>query len=271
MLQRSASTWRRVLLGILGSLLASWGSGDTPPVGPEDPTPTSRRDGDTVALDASAQSIAGDASAAPVPVTAEALATLIALRARFAVPLPPAPAEFDDDTDARDAHLAPVTLSPLGVGIASGFEIGPEGLVPHFPSSVSVEARSARVALARKATAPFRIEHEASGMTVEVMLRDGRDIEAEAADGYLVYRHGHAAATVLHRALAEGTEDFLSFDERPEASTVAYRLTLRKGVAGLRLVGNTLEMLDGHGAPRLRVSPPSLITADGVAIDALPR
>jgi hypothetical protein len=174
----------------------------------------------------------------------------------------------DDDTDARDGGApAPLTISPLGVGIAHGFEIGPEGLVPHFPSSV--EGRPARVALPRKPTAPFRIEDAASGMAVEVTLRDGRNVEAEAAEGYLVYRHGHASgATLLHRPLPEGTEDFLSFDERPAMPTVAYQLLLRNGVSGLRLVANTLEMLDAKGAPRLRVSPPSLVTADGAAIDA---
>jgi hypothetical protein len=39
-------------------------------------------------------------------------------------------------------------------------------------------------------------------------------------------------------------------------------------VKGLRLVANTLEMLDGGGAPRLRVAPPYLVGADGIQTDA---
>ena len=39
-------------------------------------------------------------------------------------------------------------------------------------------------------------------------------------------------------------------------------------VAGLRLVGNTLEFLDSSGTPQLRVNPPYLIDSDGDHFDA---
>jgi hypothetical protein len=39
-------------------------------------------------------------------------------------------------------------------------------------------------------------------------------------------------------------------------------------VRGLRLVAGTLEFLDEGGAPRLRVSPPYIVGADGTTFEA---
>jgi hypothetical protein len=72
---------------------------------------------------------------------------------------------------------------------------------------------------------------------------------------------------VLHRATPTGTEDFVSFETRPSVAEVAYQLAT-KGAAGLRLIANTLELLDAEGTPRLRVAPPYLIGADQAKVDA---
>jgi hypothetical protein len=68
--------------------------------------------------------------------------------------------------------------------------------------------------------------------------------------------------------LPDGLEDFVSVETRPTVPSVSYELTLDRGVAGLRLVDGTLEMLDAGGAPRLRVSPPYLVGSDGARTDA---
>src|SRR5206468_4432855 len=49
---------------------------------------------------------------------------------------------------------------------------------------------------------------------------------------------------------------------------VEYTMALGAAVRGLRLVAGTLELLDEGGAPRLRVSPPYVVGADGVNIGA---
>src|SRR5689334_19360417 len=277
MLKRSTRVLRAAAATAFAALLGSCGSSETPAAAPEDPTPAASSDPQSPIADASVTnddvaSAAGDASIGSVRETPEALATLAALRTRFAVKLQPEPVDSDpsDDTPepTKDAGSdAALTRPALGAGFAHGFEIRSDGLVPHFASADV--PRPARVVLSRQSTSPFRLEDAASAMAVEVTLRDGRDVEAEAAEGYLVYRRGHASgATLLHRALPEGTEDFLSFDESPGAPAVSYQMSLRAGVSGLRLVANTVEMLDAKGAPRLRVSPPSIVTADGSEIEA---
>jgi hypothetical protein len=91
----------------------------------------------------------------------------------------------------------------------------------------------------------------------------------EVADGYVLYPRGYGSgATVLRHATPTGSEDFVSFEERPAQAAVTYKVVFRKGVSGLRLVANTLEMLDVKGAPRLRVAPPFIIGADGACTDA---
>ena len=45
-------------------------------------------------------------------------------------------------------------------------------------------------------------------------------------------------------------------------------MTVGSKIAGLRLVADTLEMLDAAGSPRLRVAPPYIVGADGVRTDA---
>ncbi|HEX4474174.1 MAG TPA: kelch repeat-containing protein, partial [Polyangiaceae bacterium] len=64
-----------------------------------------------------------------------------------------------------------------------------------------------------------------------------------------------------------GTEDLLLFEGRPADEHVEYSLDVAH-VAGLRLVSGVLEFMDAHGAPRLRMSPPYAVDANGVRSDA---
>jgi hypothetical protein len=140
------------------------------------------------------------------------------------------------------------------------------GLRPRFPLAERV---SARITLPAHSLAATRIEDARNGSAVDVSLVDALIADAEPADGYVVYRNAHiSGATLLHRALPDGLEDFLAFDKQPPTPSVAYKMELREGVKGLRLVAGTLEILDAQGAPRLRVSPPYIVGADGVQTDA---
>ncbi|MCA9618689.1 MAG: hypothetical protein KC731_06700 [Myxococcales bacterium] len=95
------------------------------------------------------------------------------------------------------------------------------------------------------ADTPLSLRDPGSGVAVAVRLID-------ATDGDL-----------MQRRTAEGTEDFLLFDQPLPDATLRYRLVLSDAVAGLRLVAEQLELLDEGGAPRLRVKPPFVIDADG--------
>jgi len=158
--------------------------------------------------------------------------------------------------------------SPLAKGTDARFYSVPGGFGPRFESKDG-DRPSARVVLPPRATAPLYVENVASQTAVDIALAGAKDVAAEVADGYFVYPHAYVGdATLLHRVSEAGSEDYVSFEKAPATPEVEYRVTLKKGVAGLRLVSGTLEMLDGAGTPELRVAPPYIVGADGARTDA---
>src|SRR6185436_9360505 len=90
----------------------------------------------------------------------------------------------------------------------------------------------------------------------------------DAGTGLSVHVRLEGAYPVRLAVGPRGVEDWVSLDREPEGSAVRYAIELGAGVAGLRRVGRTLELLDAGGAPRLRMAPPFVIGADGARIDA---
>ena len=165
------------------------------------------------------------------------------------------------------ASLRANPASPLQPPMVSGFQTVPGGYGPQFSSSG--ERVSARVVLPSQSSGKAHLEDSATGVAVDVALASASPAAAEISDGYVVYPHGHVSgASLIHRALPSGTEDYPSFDVAPSAPEVDYDVTLGNGVSGLRLVAGTLEMLDAGGAPRLRVAPPYVVGANGARTDA---
>jgi RHS repeat-associated protein len=282
--------WRCVVAGGLLALFGSCGPGDTTASGQGEPATDPKDAGQDPIEDVASGDPEGVRSMGvwkPRPASAEALAQLAILRERFTdPPVRSAPAAFENDefedadsgtadggpekdvvaSSASSGALERGGSSVLLPGLADHFEESARGLRPRFPGGI---AEQARVLLPAQATAPTRLEDAASGMAVEFTLKDARTSPGEVAEGYLVYRDGHASgATLLRRALRNGAEDFLSFEERPATAAVSYELILSRGVRGLRLIGGMLEMLDAKGAPRLRVTPPYVIGSDHVRTDA---
>jgi len=168
---------------------------------------------------------------------------------------------------SQTGDVLAVLRDRLPVGLATGFDAVPGGFRPRFGTS---EAKTeARVVLPARSTDPLHVEDASSGIGVDVSLRGAREVVGQAGAGYVAYPRGHVSgATVVQRPLPIGTEDFVSFAERPRVPAIEYEMTVGPGVKGLRLVANTLEVLDGAGAPRLRVSPPYIVGADGAQTDA---
>jgi YD repeat-containing protein len=159
------------------------------------------------------------------------------------------------------------SASPMVAGVARGFRVVPGGLSPRFEAEDGDAA--ALVVLPARATAAAHLEDAKSGVGVDISLSGARDVAAQAADGYVAYPHAlDSGATVLHRALPTGTEDFVSFETRPSKPEIAYSIHLGPGVSGLRLAAGTLEMLDAAGTPRLHVAPPYIVGADDSRTDA---
>ncbi len=183
----------------------------------------------------------------------EASARLTSLSARFQVQA------------ARRPGVTPAGATPvIRPAVASGFTTDGDHVRPRFGQPSPASARHPRVALPAHAEGTVRLDDEPTGVHAELTLRGATHAAAEAAGGLVLYRGGYRGEVdVVHRPTTEGTEDFLAFEREPAAEVVEYELALGERVAGLRLVADTLELLDATGAPRLRMDPPYIVDAQG--------
>lgn len=172
-------------------------------------------------------------------------------------------------------------LAPAGAGAATPRLFGtptpalPISLARHFKHDASgivpvlLQQSRADLALPELANGTFRVLEKESGAHVQARLVGARPVQGVPSDGYVVYpRASPHGGTIVQRPTESGTEDYIEFAERPESASVSYEFQIIDGVAGLRLVGNTLEFLDKNGSPTLRVAAPSLVTAKGYRVAA---
>ncbi len=189
----------------------------------------------------------------------QAHALVQAVRAKFVVRAAPSPASDWIDT-ARSWEASVLGASAPGCCTAScrGLTLD----VADMPAA-RVRAR-ASVLLPLRARGAMRLTDARTGLWVEATLPGATDSAAEQSDGMVVYRNAlsdGASAHVIYRVTAEGAEDYVLLESAPERSELRYGIVLSDAVAGLRIVSGSLELLDGGGAPRLRVSPPQVIGA----------
>lgn len=174
---------------------------------------------------------------------------------------------------ARGDGVAPEDSAPRAARRSIGLPPGEVGSLVRTASGIELArrsrgAREARVTLPVGAASGFTLRDAGTGLDVEVRLLGARDVGAQIAEGYVLYPGATSeGADVLHRPTSIGTEDYVRFETKPGREELRYAITLGPAVAGLRLVGRTLELLDERGTPRLRMSPPSLLDADGVERD----
>ena len=132
-------------------------------------------------------------------------------------------------------------------------------------TSFGLALASADTEMGPRPEQPTRVRDRTSGMELRLRLSQGADAAPPVAmvDGLAVYLGaGPSSADLIRRLHPAGIEDFFYFASRPAEETVRYALDVT-AVAGLRLVGGGLELLDAGGAPRLRVTPPYLVDATG--------
>jgi hypothetical protein len=195
----------------------------------------------TLLLDASASS----AVASPLTPSLPAAARIEEVRSRF---------RFHDPSAGAVVRDAVATRFEVAVGDGSATRIR--------PIMSATAARGARVALPVHANDPVELEDATSHLSVAFSLDHAQATQVEVDGGMAIYRGALAGADVLHRVHAEGTEDFVVFEARPEREELSYSVDVSK-VAGLRLVSNTLEFLDPTGTPLLRIAPPYVMDATG--------
>lgn len=175
-----------------------------------------------------------------------------------------------EDGDALDAaqHLAQIReafqitapvdgrITPvIGDSSATGYGRAGNALHPANPA--------AEIDLALPVTADGARHLTSGGVTISARLR-AAPAPAEIAGGYVVYRSALGdRASIIEQTRPDGIEDFFHFPVRPATEALAFDLDLEAGVGGLRLVANTLEILDAAGVPRLRVGAPIAVGAAG--------
>ncbi|MDI1447058.1 kelch repeat-containing protein [Polyangium sp. 6x1] len=158
-----------------------------------------------------------------------------------------------------DARVAVETAEALRLHLARGAYTLVETISP---------APRADVRLPSRASDAFRVADPESGLSVEVTLAGAREVAGEAGAGLVAYPAGYrGVADIVHRTTDSGAEDYVFFrNALPDAPELHYMITLGDDVAGLRLVGKTLELLDAGGVPRLRMAPPWAMDADGKTV-----
>lgn len=171
------------------------------------------------------------------------------------------------ETPNHDASLAPL-LHRLGL-------TDPQAKQFHLFESQPALATPLEVLLPQSAGAPVELEERSSGIKVRSRLLGANDgARGEAAFnavGLLAFvggYHGGAVVHVSHDARQGAFEDFVVLPSAPPTPELRYALQLVAGVAGLRLVSNTLEFLDSAGTPHLRIAAPYVVDPSGKTISA---
>jgi hypothetical protein len=104
-------------------------------------------------------------------------------------------------------------------------------------------------------------------VTARFTLLGASDTKRTFASGASVYGGALEGADVVRVPLEDGAEDFVFFDRAPASESLDYVVDV-SSVAGLRLAGGSLELLDAKGTPRLRVAPPYVLDAKGRRTEA---
>lgn len=164
----------------------------------------------------------------------------------------------------RPASLAiavAALLAPALACVAAAPDVGAP------PPSLEERARVASALAGRpgatgvvRASADAELRLDAAGVSVGVRRVGASPTVAENRSGVAVFRGALAGVDVAEVPIEGGVEDFAFFERAPAREVLEYDLDVSR-VAGLRLVGGRLELLDASGAPRLRAEAPFVIDA----------
>lgn len=159
-------------------------------------------------------------------------------------------------SDSTPPSSAPVA-DPGAIEAARALLVA-NNLLPAGPAvHVGAESKSqlVRVRVATTADGGFELYEPVSNIGVDVRLVGAAHTAGVQVDGWTVYHEALEGRAAFVRTSSDGAEDYVV----STADRVRYRIDFNAAVAGLRLVANTLELLDAGGAPRLRMNPPYVI------------
>ena len=156
--------------------------------------------------------------------------------------------------------------------MASGCKDDPVALVDRIrrlSQPAPPVVRAVAVSVPSRADLPIHVQDIASAVGADVVLANAGSIASESQGELTVFRRAVASsASVIVRVDQDGFEDHIFLPDASVADSIRYQVDLTDAVAGLRLVGNSLELLDRDGTPRLRVRPPFVVDAAGERHDA---
>jgi len=166
------------------------------------------------------------------------------------------------EVNPLEAEPAPPPVQALSPSAAKGFVRDGAALVP-VTSDGARDRLASSVRIATSADAGLELVTSDASMAIRARMARAAASPAEIADGFVVFRGAAPDVDVIDRVTADGLEELVRISAPVEGDELRYVLALDRGVAGLRLVGGVLEMLDSTGDPRLRVAPPWLVDAAG--------
>jgi hypothetical protein len=171
---------------------------------------------------------------------------------------------------APAAMKAPARVIPPGDGRPLRVKAGAVDL--SGPSASSKDPanvdKTAKLSASEMANGANVLRSADGTMEVSTKLRGTQAVAAKATEGLVVYAGGHSDGDVVVRPTGDGAEDWLLLTKAPASGKVEYELGLTKGVKAVRVVANTVEMLDDDGAPRLRMAPPQIVGDDCQRVQA---
>jgi hypothetical protein len=174
--------------------------------------------------------------------------------------------------DARAPHRAIEVIPALGgsgtvTWSRNDNTLRPSVSQPARGSGFASTASTAEVVLSTRANRAFQLHADEGDLSIRLL--GATDAIASLEGGYAVYARALGDATLIHRPLREGTEDFLLFREKPKTESLSYEVDVT-GIAGVRAVAgsDTVEFLDRTGNPVYRMNAPWAADADGRRIEA---
>ena len=174
----------------------------------------------------------------------------------------------DDSTAAKSPAITSALAELRAHGVVTGGDarlaIDAEGAVR---SDEPGRRSLARVRLAREAMMPSELQDVQTGLSVRFAMHGLSPAKPELASGFVVYSGARDGAALSYVVDADGVRDFLPLVEEPPSESVVYDVDVSE-FAGLRLVENVLELLDGDGVPRLRISDAAVRDRNGTRREA---
>jgi uncharacterized protein (TIGR03382 family) len=168
------------------------------------------------------------------------------------------------DGSARPSDEQAGLAGPIRVAAAPIAPSRAEAVAPAIARTLAASARTAvSVELPARADRPFRVVDRVSGVGAAVRANGALPIAGVVGARKVRFAGAVAGAELVHAIVDDGAEDSIVLAKPPAQGVLRWTFEPTASVAGLRLVDGILELLDAHGAPRLRVDRPFTIDAVG--------